>query len=297
MRIQLVSSCLLVSFVFAGVPSAYAASGDEIELWVRDRGGEEMTEGRIVVRLDDLPLVEQSRFDAQAGSQRWFRGVSLTAFLDRHPRAADLDVALLHFANGMIVPVPLDRGRDRLDVFVARAVRVGSSGPFEKTFADVPKRTRLKPDPRPITFGGNKVVVSNLAHPLAPDPERSQFSPWYYTDSLLGIELAKRVSWDRQFDAGPEVARGKDIFLGRCQYCHAVRGIGAAFGWDFVDPTPLFEYRTPANLYSHVRFINTLAAAEGAMMPIQKDVVPAEVEALWAWMRAIAQRGPRAYQD
>lgn len=278
-------------------PKVLAASGDEIELWVRKGSETSRDAGHETLQLRDMELTWDERLDVQLGATRFYLGLPLARLIERHPAVADHDLALLHFANGMIVPVPLDHGRDRLDIFVARAVKRTRTGAVEKTFPEIPKRTRIKPDPRPITFGTNKVVVSKLGHPFAPDPELSAFSPWYYTDTLTGVEFATNSAWDAQFDAGPQTRQGRDVFLARCQYCHAVREVGATFGWDFVDPTPLHEYRNPDNLYAHIRFLNTLAAASGAMMPVQKDVEPSEVELLWSWMKEIAAKGPSSYVE
>lgn len=272
--------------------------GIQIEVGVRALGvhvGQAVPlESPRIVRLDDLSLQWSERFDAQAGAKRWYLGVPLGAVLSQHARSSDSDLALLHFTNGMIVPVPIPNSNS--EIFIARATRRAKNDPADYAFPEVPKKQGMRPDPRPITFGANKVVVEGLEHPFAPDPKSSSFSPWAYVDTLIGIELVRRERWDRQFDVGTGVIRhGRDVFLSRCQFCHGVREVGAKFGWDFVDPTPLFEYRTPKSLYPHVRFQNTIAAEKGAMMPAQKDVVPAEIEDLWAWMKAIAILGPRPY--
>jgi hypothetical protein len=240
-----------------------------------------------MVRLDDLPLVRTDRFDAQVGKQGRYLGIELAAVIARHPEAASHDLALLHFANGMIVPVPLAFGKPELDVFVARGT---------PSFHEVDKKNVLPPDPRPVRFGANKIVVSELTHPLAPDPNASSFSPWLHVDTLIAIELVDQKAWEAQFDAGlGEVRRGRNVFLARCQFCHAAREVGGKYGWDFVEPTPLYEHRKPYQLFPHVRFSNTLAAEAGAMMPPQKDVQTSELAALWIWMKAIAETGPHPY--
>ena len=67
--------------------------------------------GREVVKLDSLPLVEAKRVDIQYHGAFTYRGIEIRAMLDSYHPPESVDLALLHFANGMQIPMAL-RGDD-----------------------------------------------------------------------------------------------------------------------------------------------------------------------------------------
>jgi mono/diheme cytochrome c family protein len=278
----------------AGAP---APAPGAIEIWVRGNGPtttDQPPRGRAqALSLDALPLVEAERFDAQYEGKRVFRGIALATVIERFGPDASLDLAILHFANGMAVPVPF---RDaavmkRLDPFIARGMETHRKGAVKTDFfTDIRKKGPM-PDVRPIVFHGNKVVVAERWHPAVAAGAQPAFSPWAHVDSLASIELVAAAPYYRQFEAGPElpVQAGLAVFQQACQFCHGVRKVGAKFGWDFVEPTPLFSYRKPSrNLLLHVAYKPLDAAERGLMMPALKFMTEQDAAKLWVWMRAIA---------
>lgn len=239
------------------------------------------------VHLRKEALVTVEREDVQLGETRSFRGVPLARIVRARPAPAGTDTVLLGFASGMIVPVALSE-LDALDLFVALESRRGKE-PFSANFPEVAKKKTVMPDPRPIRFVGNKLVVSSLVHPRV--PTSAQFSPWLYVDSLTSLRWVSGAAYERTFGgADAEVAAGREVFLTRCQWCHGVDGHGARYGWDFVRPVPLYEWRSARSLHAHVKYRNVDAADRGYMMPPQASVSDEEITQLHAWMKRVAEQ-------
>ena len=270
-----------------------------VEIWVRGSGAVEGApsprDRSQRLNLDLLPLVEVERVDAQYGGLRAFRGISLKAVIERFAPAPALDLAILHFANGMAVPVPF---RDaavmkRLDPFIARGMETSRKGKIKTDFfPDIPKANAAA-DARPIVFAGNKVVVAELWHPAVAAAAQPAFSPWRHTDSLAGIELVAAGPYYKQFDVGRsgKEEKGFALFQQACQFCHGARKVGAAFGWDFVEPTPVYSYRkSEMNLFYHVAYKPLDAAERGLMMPALRFMKEDDAAALWQWLRAVATK-------
>lgn len=284
------------------VASAASAAGDgTIEVWQRKAG--KGAAGRLDAKtfdLDALPLVELRRSDAQYAGAFAYRGVPLQALIDQYAPPASVDLALLHFANGMQVPYAF-RDADvvkRTDAFVARAMKPATGTAFVK--ARFPEIGRARPgfvDVRPITFGGNKVVVRETAHPAVPAEAQAILSPWMHVDTLTGIELVSSRAYYAQFDVDPDpaVRDGYRLFTQSCQFCHGARGVGAAFGWDFVEPVAVYNYRGGRNLFYHVKYKPLDAASRGLMMPALSHMSEKDAESIWRWLRAVATRPMPSY--
>ena len=104
-----------------------------------------------------------------------FRGVALTRLLGRHPGPKDADTIVLGFKNGMQIPLSLSSGAlESIDPFIAIESRRGRSE-YSPSFPDITKKQSEIPDPRPIHFGGNKLVVAKTTHPRVKDA--GEFSP------------------------------------------------------------------------------------------------------------------------
>jgi mono/diheme cytochrome c family protein len=272
-------------------PAATAAEhGTTIEVWIRKPAGRDRLQ---VVNIDSLPLVEAKRVDAQYHGAFVFRGIGLDAVISRYAPPADVDLALLHFANGMQVPLAFRDGAllERLSPFLARGMRLGPGSPMR--IAHFPNVSRPRSgfvDVRPITFTGNKLVVADPAHPDVPAAAREALSPWAQTDSLTGIELVSRAAYYAQFDVDPDpaVKAGHKLFTESCTFCHGVRGTGASFGWDFVEPTPIYDYRRARNLFHHIKYKPLDASARGIQMPALSYMSEEEARAIWVWLKAVA---------
>ena len=185
-----------------------AAASSSIDIWIRGGGplqGDNAPRARAQsVNLDTLPLVDSQRFDAQYGASHAFRGIALANVIASFAPDPALDVAILHFANGMAVPIPF---RDaavmkRLDPFIARGMETHAKGPVRAAFFTEIRRKGSTEDPRPIVFSGNKLVVAVLWHPAVAAAAQPAFSPWRHTDTLTSIELVASRPYYGQFDVG-----------------------------------------------------------------------------------------------
>jgi mono/diheme cytochrome c family protein len=293
---------------FLAWPSALraelAAAKITIESWVRPPGDAEAVEAgtlpRTKVDLDSLPLTQARRFDAQYGKQLWFEGVPLTTLLTRLGPPASVDLALLHFANGMVVPLPF---RDptvlsRLEPFIALRTRTSAGAPFASEFPPLTRKAREYADVPLTRFSANKMVVTRLWHPAIGDKVQADFSPWTFVDSLVAVEFVEAAPYYKQFDVDSrsDAQAGLTLFRQTCQFCHGARKVGAKFGWDFVEPAPLYSYRKGGTrLYYHVHFRRYDAIERGQHMPALKFMTQADAGTLWQWLKAIGTRPMLAY--
>src|SRR5947209_9045306 len=76
--------------------------GATIEVWVRKEVGRDRLQ---VMAIDSLPLVEAKQVDVQYHGAFLFKGIGLEAVIAHYAPPPDVDLALLHFANGMQVPL------------------------------------------------------------------------------------------------------------------------------------------------------------------------------------------------
>src|SRR3954471_4687157 len=209
MILGLVATCLSVSAQAAKPPAAPAAAvSSNVEIWIRGGGplqADKAPRGRSQsLNLDSLPLVDSQRFDAQYGAGHAFRGIALANVIGSFAPDPSLDLAILHFANGMAVPVPFRdvSAMKRLDPFIARGMETHPKGPVRAAFFPDIRRKGATEDPRPIVFSGNKVVVAVLWHPAVAADSQPAFSPWRHTDTLTSIELVASRPYYSQFDVG-----------------------------------------------------------------------------------------------
>ncbi len=167
----------------------------------------------------------------------------------------------------------------------------------------IPRRPPTEEDLRALHLHGNKLVVSDAGlAPILPSVMKD-LRPWMYADSLSRIELVERAAWEARFDAGPATREGQRVYLGTCQFCHGVRGTGAALGWDFVEPYPIYSKEWIARLKSGADELNPtpprtmLSIHVGhrtgidlrRTMPALRGMRADEVDALWAWLQAVAK--------
>jgi mono/diheme cytochrome c family protein len=289
-------------------PSREATAGSAtIDIWVRRAGATgsaEPASARDLARqisLNEIPLRDVERVDLQYHGAFTYRGVELAALIDGFAPPASTDLALLHFANGMQIPLAF---RDtelvhRLAPFVARGIRLGPNRPMQiGRFPKVARAGDAVRDPRPIVFYGNKLVVADSGHPDVPPAHRAVLSPWALADTLTGIEFVSRAAYYAQFDVDqdPQVREGERLYTQSCQFCHGVRQTGAAFGWDFVDPTPIADYRHGRNFFLHVHYKPQDAVARGLRMPALSYMSEDEARLLWLWLRAVADHPLRPYR-
>lgn len=284
---------VLLSLIWAAPASA--AEPAAIEIWERPAGQYAYNDGpspTAVVTVDRkaLKLVESKRQDAQYGRALNYRGIELAKLITQAKPSAAVDLALLRFRNGMMIPVRLD-ALATLDPFVAYEFEESGSGEWLSEFPFVRESDDEYADARPIEFAGNKVVVVSPAHPMVAKELQESFSPWVHADSLKTIELVNSKAWYGQYAVagGADVKQGLDVFRGTCQFCHGARNVGARYGWDFVDPVPIVEHRPSAKrLLLHVKFRAADAADRGVRMPALAKMTEAQASLLMAWLKAIA---------
>jgi hypothetical protein len=254
-------------------------------------GGDAPPPKRARIDIAALPPIVVEMNDVQAETKRTYRGVRLSTVLAK-ANVKGGDRALLHFENGMVIPVSLDGdGKPTTDPLIALAYQIDSEN-FSTAFPTVAKRAEVTLDPRPLTFTWNKVVVETPALDSLKDPTGEAFTPWRYIDSLKRIEIVKGASYDAQFlttRTDPRVVTGAKIYMQSCQYCHGVRDSGATYGWDFMLPFALHTHRKPKDLLNHVSVAKANALEKGLMMPTQKNLTQEEIEALWIWSFALAK--------
>jgi mono/diheme cytochrome c family protein len=272
--------------------------GRFVEVWIR--GGGTPQEGAAPrtrlrrVDLDGSPQRQIERYDAQYGHIARYRGVPLSALIAGFTADQTLDLAILHFANGMAVPFAFrdSTATVRLAPFVARGYKPSQREPYTSAFPAIRKEGAV-PDPRPTQFSGNKLVVSDRWHPdVAPDTEAT-FSPWARADTLLGVELVASRAYYAQFDVGGDapVRHGLALYRANCQFCHGAHRVGASFGWDFVEASNVHDIQdSAANLYHHIAYRPRNATELGLLMPALASLTEEDASALRRWLQAIATR-------
>jgi mono/diheme cytochrome c family protein len=262
--------------------------------------------------VDRLALTVRSHSDAQYGGTFFFRGVSIAEVIAACAPPATADVALLHFANGMAVPLAFrdERVMARLDPFVARAMSPRRDGDLRA--GEFPPRAGLPVGGEVSPTARNRLVVNEQPSPDNASSAPSRLSPWDYVDTLVGIEFVDGAAYDAQLEvSGSAAARaGGRLFRESCQYCHAARGVGGNLGWDFIEPDPIYSdawfrhfrsmrddesgYRDPAtSLYAHARF--RVPGTAGRLMPALRSLTAADARSLWQWIRAFAARPTPPY--
>jgi mono/diheme cytochrome c family protein len=272
--------------------------GRFIEVWVRGaRSSEQDSPRHLKSRRFDLDRVAKTEvdlYDAQYDRVARYRGLALRALLDDVRPEANVDLAILHFANGMAVPIPFrDRAAMvRLDPFIAREYRPNATSPRSTAFPSISKAGSDE-DPRPITFSGNKVIVRDRWHPDVTPTTAPLFSPWTKVDTLIDVELVVGASYYAQFDVGdePTVRKGFALYRANCQFCHGARSVGARFGWDFVDAPTIYDAsQSAAALYHSVAYRPRNATVLGLLMPALASLTEEDAGSLQDWLRAIATR-------
>ncbi|HVU51848.1 MAG TPA: cytochrome c [Polyangia bacterium] len=294
--------------LFAAAPRSGGAYGDDVgrfvEVWVRGASPapDEPPRHERSRRIDlDRAAAARAveRYDAQYDRVARYRGVPLRVLFDGLGDDAALDLAILHFANGMAIPLAF-RDREtmlRLEPFIARAYAPEGRSPLAPRFPPI-RRDGAVPDPRPTQFAGNKLVVAERWHPEVAPGTAAAFSPWTRADTLVGVELVASTPYYAQFEVAVEPAarRGLALYRGSCQFCHGARHVGASFGWDFVDSPTVYDAQSSAeNLYHNIAYRPRNATELGLLMPALGAITEEDASALQRWLQAIATRPMPAY--
>lgn len=243
------------------------------------------------IKFNPKKMVEKVFYDAQYKKKFAYKGYYLLQELNQISKGSKLDLMLLHFKNGMIVPLLFKHPKvqTKLNPFIATSIKIDNK--WTDDFPEISRPDTRYRDPLPITFDKTKVVVTTNWFPMHPMVNKSGFSPWLHVDSLVGVEIANSTAYYRQFlPKDPEFTSGLKVFINRCQYCHSIRKIGSKFGWDFAGPIPIYKKRTVDSLTSHVKHKKAEPFKLGIRMPHQKDITRSEVDVLWQWMKHMTKQ-------
>lgn len=277
-----------------------AAQASPLPLWVLspgDYGGdaEPAPTARKTVELDALPRRQVQRLDAQYGATFNYRGVPLRELIAHYAPPAQVDLLLLYFRNGVVIPLPFRDASvmSRLSPFIALEMGPTAQGPFAPHFPSIDKKLGPYVDVPQVMFSDNKLVVSERWHPDV--PAQASFSPWELASSLTEIGFAESRAYYGQLNPAPDVQKGFEVYRQSCQYCHGVRRIGANFGWNFGDSIELHPTRSsPMALHFHLQYrVGTRAVLE--QMPVLKHVSEEQAAELLRWMRAVSTNPLRPY--
>lgn len=274
-----------------------------ISMWVRPWKGMNIPKKKIKRKIRIAPNVLQIRrmWDVQYKQTRRYAVLSLGKWLLAHRPSKKTDLALLHFKNKMVVPYSIRHMRtpQSFPLFVAFAVWSPRHRIWSRAFPVVRASTKkLFRDVRPVQFWGNKIVVPHSWKPVTLSSHKNiSFTPWKHIDSLVKIEWVNRVGYYRQFRFGQTstLNKGFQLFRRVCQFCHGVRKNGAGFGWDFVEPYPIYLRRSGMSLFFHIKYRSPTAIAHGVMMPAIKGMRSRDAFAIWYWMRAAAKHPTPTY--
>ena len=274
------------------------AAIDEIPVVIKANDKSQKDDQELLLLKADSDRIKVSQlYDLQYGKKHSFQAINLFEQIVPKARNTKLNAALLIFNNGMVVPMPLNSSQGPI-VYLAWQLK-DESGKWGRDFPVIAKQSVQWRDPRPITFDGNKVVISEKRFfPTSLWNTKEDFNPFNYTSSLVRIELVHYQSYIHQFaiSGKAQAIKGQKVFENRCQFCHSVRGVGAHFGWDFVEPLKLYEKRSPDSLFYHVKFPKNKALEKGLMMPQQNSMTKEEASNLWNWMKEAASHPPQPYK-
>lgn len=297
---------LCSSLLVVGAMEARAAAeepGASVEVFVRKAGSPPawrfvQKDGARSFELDKLPLQNVKHGDVQYEAKLDLRGISVAALLAEYKPPMTVDLAILHFANGMAVPLPFrdDAVMKRLDPFIARGL-VDAKGTLSP-LPPIARKVESYVDVKPISFAGNKLAVKARFHPEVGEDNSALFSPWSFTDTLLSIELVSQGPYYRQFAVSDEgdAPAGLVVFRQACQSCHGVHKLGAGFGWDFAEPEPIVARTKLGRLLFHVKYRATSEVLRGAQMPALSFLSEDAATRLYGWLKAIADKPLRPYE-
>jgi mono/diheme cytochrome c family protein len=215
-----------------------------------------------------------------------------------YKRSSQINLALLHFDNNMIIPLDLDYP-ERFENKIFLAIAIKEEKKWVDSFPAVEREDPMWRDPRPIRFCKHKLITTSKAPILFAGQSKinKTLNPLKYVSSLTGVEFANSAAYYQQFDTAKseQSMQGLSIFKNRCQFCHGTHQVGASMGWDFAGPIPAYEKRKPDSLLLHVKYEDAEQIQRGTLMPAQSDFQEKEAKALWHWLKTTAKEPVRSY--
>ena len=230
-------------------------------------------------------------FDHQYGRNIEIKSLGLRELVGMyHPRLVGMDLAILHFSNGILFPLPLNMLKTNPEPLIATAIR--QKGRWTATFP--PVRLHQSGSVQKVSFKGNKLVVGrSWLKKYAKATKYGELDPFRRAGSLVGVEFVDSNAWFAQFRVASEKShfRGRMVYFKRCQFCHSIRGLGATHGPDFDSPR-VSRYFTAKKIYTHVR----LAGRKGGGMPGQGDFTKAEARDFALWLKGVKKTALTEYR-
>jgi hypothetical protein len=255
-----------------------------VEMWLRTPGtnGTSDTKSRVIsFDMTGLTLKELETYDIQYEKKVKVRGMDLRDMLTLFsPIPETVDIINLYTKSGMILPVSIGRLRQNVEVFVATTI-------FEnnKWSNNFPESIRIEPESSkvmPVVFSGAKIVVGSDWRAT-----ENGFTPWRYMDTLTGIEFVESAAYADHFshqDRKKQALSGQVAFLGRCQFCHGIQGIGATRGPDFSTLLKTERKDLAKYIFEKVQQAETKNPSLH-FMPAQKDFTMSLAKDLVKWVK------------
>ena len=266
--------------------ASLAQAAPSVQIWLR-RPAESVTSGGDQrgnlrnVDLAGLTFDTLETYDIQYEAMGKYRGLHLRDLIAAYkPLPGSIDTLILHFDNGMLIPVTLSMLRGDRRIFVA--LEMLRDGKWTSNF---PSSIRIAPgskDERPITFAANKIVVGSDW-----SASKNQFTPWRHASSLVGIEFVEATGLINSFvqEKATKYQPGKYVYLNRCQFCHAISGQGAHFGPDFTGAFDLEAKKGWEKILAKVSKAESNADAMKHAMPKQSDFSKSDAKELFGWVK------------
>lgn len=274
-----------------------------IDIWTRQKGdhfaAKVPRQGAIAVEMNGMTFNEVTHHDIQYNKELTFRGLPLSDVVRLYkPWVRGMDLVILHFKNGMVLPVGRDDLLKKGEIFLALEFK-NAAGQWVTEFPKAQVPGTAPEEKQFITFAGNKLVASRKwLQAMEQEGKHQQFNPWRHFDSLVGLEIVDPAAYYNQFRlAGDKKDSyfGRLVYIDRCQFCHAVGGVGARYGTDFLKPQPVSKRQNAAALFAHVSSHETKKDTK-IRMPHQPDFTEKEARDLWQWLDAAGRGALSSYE-
>lgn len=283
---------IFLVFLLFSFQSEAAVQKVEIEMWTRQPGqyhqAKKPKQNYKKVNISHLTQEALERKDIQYSAVKKYQGIFLRTLINAYnPNPSEVDTVLMHFKNGMVVPIRIDEMPKAPAILIA--LKIFDKGRWSSRFPDSIRLLGKVKDNRPLQFRGNKVVISEQWAVKSDFKGKKLFTPWKHVDSLIGLEFVSSEAYYRQFrqDSSKDSFQGFLVYLQRCQFCHGAGGVGASYGPDFLNSPSLFQRYNVDDLFKHVKDAKSNLTVANTNMPEQVDVEKPEIRALWFWSKLI----------
>jgi mono/diheme cytochrome c family protein len=291
MRILL--SLLLGSFLAAPI-ALCAGEKVEVEMWIRKPGATSNADAKDnlkKINLKGMTFDELKTVDIQYGAENRYRGMHLRDLIAAYkPLPLSATMILLHSANGMVIPLSIPRLRADRQVFIA--LEIFKDNAWTSNFP-----ASIRPDPNvkdehPLKFTGAKLVVGSDWRAT-----ESTFTPWRHFDTLAGIEFAEETPYNEQFASKEKMAdqSGRGIFLARCQFCHALKGLAGSRAADLSTLLTTDDKAAVTKLFNLVSVVKPKYEQLTHAMPQQTNFTKRHAKQLLTWLKNIQSKELKGY--